>query len=130
MPKKNDIKALLIKVTDEEPTVSFVTVNRDDYKAINDMLEIDIMDIVTRKIGEKYFTIICDDEGLLKDSPIVSAVDKNAKAHLVGNLLICKTTNYGNLKSLTEDDVYYIADYLGRYYTDKKAIPVLMEVDY
>lgn len=45
MPKKKNINAMLIKVTGENPTVHFVDVDGDDYRAINDMLEIDIMDI-------------------------------------------------------------------------------------
>lgn len=130
MPKENKIDAVLIKVTGDNPFVHFVEVDRDNYRVINDLLEIDIMDIVYRRIGSKRYTIVCDDEGLLKDKPVVSAVDKNMKPQLVGNLLICNSTNNGDLKSLSMSDFMYLYQYIGHYFDNGIEIPVLMEVDY
>lgn len=45
--------------------------------------------------------MICDEEGLLRQRPVISAIDKNGKPALVGSLFIVKP----GLRSLTEDDI-------------------------
>ena len=85
------------------------TVEVDDADHLNayyQLLNCSLVDITSRKIGGKYFDIVTDDEGLLKEAPIVSAVDSDGKPVLVGNLLFC---NYdpqtGAEISLTDDDI-------------------------
>lgn len=74
------------------------------------LLHCDLIDITERKIGGKYFDVICDDEGLFKENPIVSAVAKSGEARLVGSLAICNHDGEGHESGLTPDDVKIIAE--------------------
>ena len=69
------------------------------------ILGCDTIDIVSRKIGGKYYDIICDDEALLKADPVFTAVDVNYQPMLYGSLFICNHDDEGNETSLTPEDV-------------------------
>ena len=75
------------------------------YKILN----CDTIDIISRKIGNNYYDIICDDEGLLKDMlmPSMIILDGNGKIvqFLVGNIFIVKHDGNGNEKSLTNAEI-------------------------
>ena len=67
------------------------------------------IDIVTRRIGDKLFDIVCDDEALLYDDLEFSAVDKNGAVMLCGNLLILGLADEkGYETSLSDDDIALI----------------------
>lgn len=57
------------------------------YEALN----CDTIDIVERKIAGKPFSIVCDDEGLLKGDPAISAIDAQDRPMLVGSLFIANS---------------------------------------
>lgn len=81
------------------------------YSALN----CSCIDIVERTIGvsEKYFTIVCDDEGLLKAAPCISAVSDFCEPMLVGNLFITDFDhNAGDLASLSEQELEYVLDHI------------------
>jgi len=67
-------------------------------------IKTDVIDIVVRYIDGQEFDIVCDDEGLLKDKPRVSAMDGGFKPMLVGNLLIAHHDDEGNLTGISEED--------------------------
>lgn len=98
------IKVVLVRATEESlPTTLTI---EDDLKAYQTLIECDSIDIVRRFIGGKQYTIVCDDEGLLKEHPIISAVTKDGIVALVGNLVIAGLPNdEGELTSLTDKDV-------------------------
>lgn len=73
-------------------------------------LKCDCFDIAVRKIGEKYFDIFCDDIGLFVDDPIPSALDKELKPMLVGNLIFANHDSAGNTTSLSDEDIKMIKD--------------------
>ena len=101
--------AKMFLITAEETKVVKASELEDYYRLIG----CDCIDIVARKIGDKYLEIICDDEGLLKENPRISAVDKNMKPALVGNLLIAGSTDEdGELTSLTDKDIELIKNNL------------------
>ena len=51
------------------------------------------------------FNIVCDEEGLLQSDPIISAVNINGEAELVGNLFVTGPTNEdGEISSLNEEE--------------------------
>ena len=78
------------------------------YKYLN----CSIVDITSRKVGGKWFDIIADDEGMLKENPIVSALDSNNQPALVGNLLFCNyDSETGEEVSLTDDDIEHLEKY-------------------
>jgi hypothetical protein len=79
-----------------------------DLNGYYKLLGCNTIDITRRKIGGKYYDIICDDEGLFKETVMVSAVDGSGSAMLVGKLLICNHDENGNEASLTQDDILNI----------------------
>lgn len=107
----------------------------DDLDEIYKVIDCQLIDIVYRGIGGKPFTIICDDEGLLKDSPIVSAVDKEDKPMLVGNLFICSPENdNGDLVSLAKEEAEHILKHIAVASEIQdggvRLYPVLIDVEY
>ena len=69
------------------------------------------IDIATRRIGGaggRVFDIICDDEGLLKESPVVTALDGEFQPMLVGTLIFAHHDNEGNMTGITEEDAYLL----------------------
>lgn len=98
------------------------------------LLNASCFDIAYRKIGTNgvRYDIYCDDEGWLKDHPIISAVDSNTKPMLVGNLVVARSDEQGEQIYLTDDDINYIYDHLRTatnfYYGTE--YPVLIEVNY
>lgn len=107
--------------------------NLDEFYEVLDCNTIDLdcntIDIVVRKIGTEYFDIVCDDEGLFKENPRVSAVDKNGKPMLVGNLFICKHDNEGRLVSLSASDFACIQRSV-RFAFTEDGIHIVIEIDY
>lgn len=84
-------------------------VHADGLEDYYELLDCECVDIVTRRIGNKLYDIICDDEGLLVENPIISAVDKDFQPMLVGNLLIAGLADEeGHLTSLTDRDILRI----------------------
>lgn len=76
------------------------------------LLNCDMIEMPEIKIGGKYFTIICDEEGLLKSEPIISGVGINIG--LVGNLLIFNTDRENcDVTDLTNEDISLIRDNIG-----------------
>lgn len=71
-------------------------------------LKCDTIDIVTRRFGNKYFDIVCDDEGLYHDGYISMMDEELRSPTLVGNLFICNHDCNGVLTSLTEEDCTHI----------------------
>ena len=84
---------------------------RNDLDDIYRLLGVDCVDIVTRSIGCKNYTVIADDTGLLKPYPLVSASNFSLlfPEFLVGSILITNTDENGDLESLSEKDIWHIA---------------------
>ena len=107
------IEVLIIK-----PNNVYTKVLNDDYRDFKKEINISSpITCISRKIGEKYFDIWLDDEGLFKqeeDGTIKSiAVCTNAEEILAGNLMIANNDGQGNVLSLSDDDVKMIRDNLG-----------------
>ena len=83
----------------------------NDLQVFYNMLNCRCVEIHTIKIGDKCFTVICDEEALLKDNPMPSAFDSEIKPFLFGNLLIVNEKD-GNLTGLSVDDCIYLAKYV------------------
>ena len=99
-------------------------------------LECGCMDVAHRKIGGKYFDIWVDDEGLLVENPVISAVtiapdDEDGKPRfepmLAGNLIIANHDAEGNTTSLSRADANMIIDnIIVRILEDGRKIPCLI----
>ena len=90
------------------------------------------IDICTRKIGEKYYNIVLDDEGLLVEQPTISAVDGGRRPMLAGNLVIFNIDEHTmDLASLDEGDVSNIKNnLLGIIDCDKRKVYPVAVVEY
>ena len=82
------------------------------------LLNCDLIDVTYRKVGDKMYCIVCDDEGLLKEGAIVSGVeeteDGDIRPMLVGNLLFFseENTEDGDFVGLTDEDVQNILEHM------------------
>ena len=109
---KKKITGILIDT--EANTAKIVTID-NTLKAYYSVLNCSCIDIVSRTIGasEKYFTIVCDDEGLLKAAPCISAVSGFGEPMLVGNLFIADfNPGTGELASLSDEELNYVLDHI------------------
>lgn len=101
-----------------------------DLESLYALMGIDCIDIVTRTVAGKIYTIVCDDEALLKEFPVPSATSDANSVILYGPLFA--TNDRGpNLASLTREDVKFIKRNLGIAAIPKHGIsPVLRHVGY
>lgn len=91
----------------------------------HDIIGCRCIDIVQRRIGGKVFEIVIDDEGLLTDEPIISALDYDGHPMLVGSLVIYGgVDSEGGLTEITENDVKTVVKHLA-HYIDKSGFPRL-----
>lgn len=95
------MKTILVDVYDR--SVKPVDVE-DKLSEFYRLLRCGTIDITQREIGGKVFDVMCDDEGLLTDNPIVSAFDSDGRMALVGNLMFFHTDGEGNLVGLTDNE--------------------------
>lgn len=97
MPKM--IRGILIK----EDKVEIVEVENSLIELYK-LLDCDLIQVVERKIGEKVYDIICDEEGLMKPN-FQSAICSNYTENLYGNILIVNHDDEGNFTSLSHDEI-------------------------
>ena len=93
------------------------------------ILNCDCIDITMRTIGGRAFDIVCDDEGLLKPNPMVSAFNEAGEPMLVGNLFLCHHEGE-NLTSVTEDDIKHVLKHIGIAMRGDEVYRCLGNVDY
>ena len=72
-----------------------------------------MINIVSLKIGGEYFDIICDEEGLLKEDPVVTAVNGNGEPALVGTLIITRFDGVDDVTDLRSGDAAIISKAIG-----------------
>lgn len=109
---KKKITGVLIDT--EANTAKAVTID-NTLEAYYSALNCSCIDIVERTIGasEKHFTIVCDDEGLLKEAPCISAISDHGEPMLVGSLFITDLDhNTGDLASLPEHELEHVLDHI------------------
>lgn len=126
------ITGLLIDV--KSKTVSVETIE-DHLHAYYELLNTDLIDIQARVIGhrkKKQYAIVCDDEGLLKHEPQISAIDNVGRVMFVGNLFIVKNGQDGELDSLEKEDVDYLSRFIQMQGTARfpDPYPMLHQVEY
>lgn len=110
-------------ITEEIAEVKTIEKSLDSYY---ETLNCNLIDITTRKIGGKYFDIICDDEGLYKENPFVSAINENHEACLVGRLFIAQHDGQGNEMSLTDDEIKLIQKHIKYVVAESEIRPILV----
>lgn len=123
------MKYLLIDVINNDVRL----VEADGLDDFHKLLNCRCINIISRKIGDTECNLIIDDEGLLIDNPIVSAIDVSGTPCLFGNILIASgRTVDGELTELTDEEVQDIMFNVTEIRTSKHPEPyrVLFEVDY
>ena len=105
------IKGLLIDVNNGEAKVIEV---EDKLEELYKVLDCDCIDIIQRTIFGKDYTIVCDDEGLLKGNPKVSALTNEFRPSLVGNLLVVApgADAEGNLIGLNDEEEQHLKRFI------------------
>ena len=86
----------------------------DDLDVFYQTINCTTIDIVVKKIGDKYYNIIVDDEGLFRDDPIITVADpNNINDALVGTVIIAGLADEdGDLTSLTKEDAENIRSHI------------------
>lgn len=99
------VKGVLVNVNTR--TVEPYTLHYNNYKDLTSLLNCDILDVTRRKFGSQIYDIYCDDEGLLKEVWIPSAFSEEYPENdfLVGNLFICSHDKYGDIASLSDEQI-------------------------
>ncbi len=73
------------------------------------LLKCHTIDMVRRSIAGQHFTIVCDDEGLMIDDPIPTAVYADGSIAFCGNIMIeGMPDNCGNSTGLSDEDITWI----------------------
>lgn len=105
------MKAVLCKPNEKPKVVDLP--KKHDYLDIKALLEIESpISCVSRKIGNAYYDIWCDDEGLFPEKKYASAmlIKEGCREILCGNLLIAKHDGEGNTVGLTPKEREKILD--------------------
>ena len=112
------MRVIYLNVNENKPPeILNITTNLNTFYKL---CQCSCIDIVRRYIYGIPFDIICDDEGLLVESPKISAIDGYYRPQLVGNLIICgKADEDGKLTDLQDFDIKYILPYIKHLYTEK-----------
>lgn len=104
------MKVLVIDTDNLEPQIVETEGGLEEWYRL---IKCDLIDIVSRKIGGRYFDIIADDEALLKAGGKVTGLDTEKQPMLVGNLVICNyDSETGGETSLTDMDIAHIKEQL------------------
>lgn len=106
-------KARTIKGVFFDPDKQIATVesvSHEDYRDFLRLIECDTMDIATRKFGEHWLDVVCDDDGLLRDPlprPSIATFDGKGRLveTIVGKVFVCKSDDEGESVSLAEDEI-------------------------
>lgn len=96
-------------------------------------IECSCIAITRRKIGDRWYDLVVDDEGLLESFPTISAFDSRMRPVLVGNIMFFNVCEDGELVGLSDDDVNYIKSYIKEIVTLYNGItpyPVITNCDY
>lgn len=123
------IKAFLVDVNHKSARSVEIEPSLDTYY---ELLECDCIDIAERSVGGKIFDIIVDDEGLMRDTQVISAIDSRCKPMLVGNLLFVHHDREGHTTGLSDSDCEHLLASVHhvRTISDPDGHPCVCNVDY
>jgi hypothetical protein len=116
----------VFRIAEDKEFTGVIEIKKDldsYYKA----MDCELIDVVKVKLGSRQYDIIVDDEGLLKNDFVITAVDPSRERYLAGNILIAKYTGKGEFGSISEDDVENIKNnLLTRIVDDPRLAPVIL----
>ena len=119
------VKGLLIEYQKGARVVEF---DRDNYKELYPIIQCDLFEHATRKVGDKYYDFWFDEEYLLKEDKIgqFTACSLYPEEVIFGNLLITTSNEFGEIEGLTEEDITNIKMKMPTILYDASFIKVLM----
>ncbi len=100
------MNAFLIDATNQ--ITKIVDIDFDDLDKIREILGFKCLEYVKRKVEHIEYLFICDENGLLKDNQIASAVNDRNEVMFVGNLLITREETVESYAPLTSADISII----------------------
>ena len=123
------MKTILLNVIEEIVQIMDV---EPDLQAYYKALDCDCIDIVERKIGGKFYDVMCDDEGLFREPQKISAINDMGEPMFVGNLLFFNNDGQGDLVGLSDKDIEHIKKHIKKMYTYKypNGYPMLTQCEY
>ena len=77
----------------------------DSLETMYQYLKCDTIEIRKRKVGNKYYSFVVDENGLFADKVITSAIDSDCQIQFVGNILVFGLIENGELTGLTDGDL-------------------------
>lgn len=119
------VKGILINAKEGKVEVKEIEDKLEEYY---DILKCDCIDIIHGSICEKWFTIVCDDEGLFKQN-FLSAANKRYTNMLVGNLFICNDGDDSYLHSLSDEDIDVILEQITHYADVDDSVHPILNLD-
>lgn len=105
MATKKTVRALILDIKKNEVRDEVIEKDFDNYYKI---IGTDMVELPKYRVGGKVFEFVCDEEGLMKDNPIVSGFDEHGKALLVGTLIITGP----NSRNLTDELVQHLRKFI------------------
>ena len=118
--KSKNLTGYLVDVLDD---LSGPITISNTLDALYNVLNCGLIDVTYLTLSGKDFCVIVDDEGLLKNSPKISAVSKTGKPMLVGNLLLVSADGGEDFESLTPDDINLIEKHIHLIATAQNPFP-------
>lgn len=115
---KRTIRGVLIDTIANDCRVEEISYDPKDKNYLNayyNVLKCDCFDIARRMIGEHYYDIYCDDEGLLKRGlkPSTLTFDRDRIIEvLMGNVFVCSHNEDGDTISLTDAEIIEVLSYV------------------
>lgn len=101
-----EIRGILIDVVQGFAHITNVERSLQSYYRI---LHCDCIDITTRTVDGVVFDIICDDNGLFSEQPLLSACDRNGDAMLVGSIFVVGHDEENcDIRNLTADECAHV----------------------
>lgn len=97
-----------------------------DLNTYYDLLECDTIDITSIKFGDKFYDIICDDEGLFKPDNHVSICSSEGSPMIVGNIIVCNHNEEGEETSLSLPDCVKLLSRVAWSEQNGEGVPVLI----
>ena len=120
------MRAVLLDVVRKECREIDIQDRLEDYYKV---LDCNLIEVAERKVNGVWFDIMCDEEGLLKGEPMVSAVDGEYHPMLVGNLLFLHSDpNTGEFVGISKPEAEMLLSNYAFALSDGR--PVMMRCEY
>lgn len=106
------MKAFLIDVNADVKEGARVVECGNDLETLYKLCDCSTIEIPCRKIGDFWYDIVCDEEGIFRENYKASALDEKFNVALVGNLLFCNHDAEGDLVSLTDEQIENLKNHI------------------